>query len=108
MTEARQRCDHVPDRYGRVAAHVGLADVQLSMLDGATATASAARLHQDAVHADLPNSKMRPRSTRPRATTSSNSHRRPKDWRAPPDPPKRAARQGRQYRAPALTCGTAS
>lgn len=52
ITEARRRCDRVPDRYAWVSAYIGLADVELSW--GDRVIAAAARLHDDAVRADLP------------------------------------------------------
>ena len=52
ITEARRRCDRVPDRYVWVSAYIGLAELELSR--GPRAAAAAARLHDDAVRADLP------------------------------------------------------
>ena len=52
ITEGRRRCDRVPDRYVWVSAYIGLAELELSR--GPRAAAAAARLHDDAVRADLP------------------------------------------------------
>lgn len=55
LTDARRRCDRVTDRYAWVSAYIGLAELELAISEGAEAAASAAaRLHDDAVRADLP------------------------------------------------------
>jgi ATP/maltotriose-dependent transcriptional regulator MalT len=55
ITDARRRSDRVPDRYVWVSAYIGLADLELSVHEGADVAASAAaHLRDDAVRADLP------------------------------------------------------
>ncbi|MEV6488821.1 hypothetical protein AB0M20_09305, partial [Actinoplanes sp. NPDC051633] len=55
ITDARRRCDRVPDRYVWVSAYIGLADLELAVRDPTrVATSAAARLHTDAARADLP------------------------------------------------------
>lgn len=55
LTDARRRCDRVPDRYAWVSAYIGLAELELAVGEGPdAAAAAAARLYDDAVRADLP------------------------------------------------------
>lgn len=55
VTDARLRCDRVPDRYVWVSAYIGLAELELALESGPTAArAAAARLREDAIRADLP------------------------------------------------------
>lgn len=54
LAEARRRSDRVADRYVWVSAYIGLADLQLSVVDGRDVAAAAQRLHDEALGADLP------------------------------------------------------
>jgi DNA-binding SARP family transcriptional activator len=55
ISDARRRCDRVPDRYVWVSAYIGLAELELGLESGPTAARAAAeRLREDAIRADLP------------------------------------------------------
>ena len=55
ITEARQRCDRVSDRYVWVSAYIGLAHLDLlAGVDRRRSVAFADRLQQEALRADLP------------------------------------------------------
>jgi DNA-binding SARP family transcriptional activator len=54
IADAQRRCDRVPDRYMWVSAYIGLAELELAVREGADVAAMAARLHDHAARADLP------------------------------------------------------
>jgi DNA-binding SARP family transcriptional activator len=55
LTDARRRNDRVSDHYAWVSGYIGLADLELAVRDGSEGAGSAAaRLRDDALHADLP------------------------------------------------------
>jgi DNA-binding SARP family transcriptional activator len=55
IADARRRCDRVSDRYVWVSAYIGLADLEWAVREGTdVAATAAARLHDYAVRADLP------------------------------------------------------
>jgi hypothetical protein len=55
LTEARRRADRVSDRYRWVSAYIVLAQLEVAVATGAgDASTVAARLHDSAIRADLP------------------------------------------------------
>jgi hypothetical protein len=55
ITEARRRCDRVPDRYVWVSGYVGLAQLEIAARQQADLVLPLARrLYRDALRADLP------------------------------------------------------
>lgn len=55
LTDARRRCDRVPDRYVWVSAYIGLAQLEAdARADSGLVGPSAARLYEHAVRSDLP------------------------------------------------------
>ncbi len=55
ITDARRRCDRLPDRYVWVSAYIGLAELEIAAREHTDLIAPlAAKLHDDAARHDLP------------------------------------------------------